>query len=84
MIHRLVAVAVVAAALLAPDAGAAWVERRVTLTSGVAISVDRCQFQRRWYGVPGAGRRIDRVRTHRLRGDRRARRFGCGFDVLSY
>lgn len=56
--------------------------RGVILRNGRTIVVGPCAFQRRWYGV-GTGSRIDRARTPNLKGDRWARRHGCGFDVMA-
>ena len=55
-------------------------KRTVTLTDGSRVLVGPCRFQRLHYDG-----RIDwRVTPHLPEGDRFAKRYGCGFDVLLY
>ena len=55
-------------------------KRAVTLRDGSRVLVGTCRFQR----LHHAGRIDWAVTAHRPRGDRYAKRYGCGFDVLLY
>lgn len=56
--------------------------RGVVLETGQTVVVRPCRYQHLWYGL--YHHHIDRKRTDVLKGDRWARRYGCGYDVLDY